>query len=176
MLKFPIKYENSMNTVLVQELMRYNSLTHKINVSLNMLIKAIEGFVIMSEELDEVYNKIFNNQVSDSWHKFSYPSVKPLSGWINNLLNRLNFMQDWINNGQPPSFWISGFFFTQSFLTGVLQNYSRKHKIAIDCLDFDYKMLEKDFDDSQPPLEGSYIYGLYLEGARWNEKQGFLED
>lgn len=57
-----------------------------------MLIKAIEGFVIMSEDLDEVYYKIMNNQVSESWHKVSYPSVKPLSGWISNLLKRLQFM------------------------------------------------------------------------------------
>lgn len=35
--------------------MRFNRLISKITSSLKMLIKAIEGFVIMTEELDEVY-------------------------------------------------------------------------------------------------------------------------
>lgn len=50
-----------MNTVLVQELMRYNKLINKIKTTLDMLIKAIEGFVIMTDELEEIYNKMLNN-------------------------------------------------------------------------------------------------------------------
>ena len=123
---FPVCYENSMNTVLVQELVKYNVLTDKIRTSLQQLIKAIDGFVMMSDELEELYIKILNNKVSDYWHKYAYPSVKPLISWIKNLCERIEFMKNWVEKGQPMSFWISGFFFTQSFLTGILQNYARK--------------------------------------------------
>lgn len=46
----------------------------------------------MSLELEEVGNAIFDNRVPDLWKKVSYPSLKPLGFWINDFLDRLNFM------------------------------------------------------------------------------------
>ena len=40
----------------------------------------------------------------------SFPVVKHVSVFM--------FVQTWIDEGSPNVFWISGFYFTQSFLTG----------------------------------------------------------
>jgi dynein heavy chain len=67
--------------------------------------------------------------------------MKNVATYIKDLCLRLQTYQNWVNNGPPKIFWISGFFFTQSFLTGVFQNFARKYKLEIDTLvyDFDFK-------------------------------------
>lgn len=53
----------SLSTVLVHEVDRYNILLKKIHISIGNLQRAIKGFVVMSEELENVFVALVNNQV-----------------------------------------------------------------------------------------------------------------
>lgn len=155
--KYPVLYMNSMNTVLRQELVKFNELTEVIKETLDNVRKAIRGLVLMSPELENVYLSISIGKVPLAWDRKSYPSLKPLGSYVNDLLARLQFLQDWIDYDAPNVFWISGFFFTQSFLTAVLQNYARMHKIPIDQLDFEFEFTRFESSVNAAPSYGVYI-------------------
>ncbi|XP_076985176.1 dynein axonemal heavy chain 1 isoform X7 [Tamandua tetradactyla] len=169
MVKYPVLYEESMNTVLVQEVIRYNRLLQVITQTLRDLLKALKGLVVMSSQLELMAASLYNNTVPEVWKAKAYPSLKPLSSWVMDLLQRLNFLQVWIQGGIPAVFWISGFFFPQAFLTGTLQNFARKSVISIDTISFDFKVMAQSLSElKERPKEGCYIHGLFLEGARWD--------
>ncbi|GMH33280.1 hypothetical protein BSKO_01114 [Bryopsis sp. KO-2023] len=172
--KYPQDYFNSVNTVLVQELGRFNNLLSIIRNSLRDLQKAVKGLALMSSELDLVGKALFDGKIPALWLKKSFPSLKPLASYMKEVHDRIDFFQGWIDNGPPVVFWISGFFFTQAFLTGVKQNFARKFKIPIDHIDFDFEVKDREGDCDAAPEDGALCNGLFVEGCRWDYKNHVL--
>lgn len=59
--KYPTAYNESMNTVLAQEVIRYNRLLVVMARMLKDVQKALKGEVVMSEDLDQLATSLFNN-------------------------------------------------------------------------------------------------------------------
>jgi len=179
--KFPTLYEESMNTVVKQECLRYNKLLWEMESTLKDFRKAIKGLIVMTADLEQLGKSLFVNEVPELWSKKGPLSLKPLSNWFLDIIARCQFFQGWVELGKtPPAHWISGIFFPQAFFTGAMQNFARKYGEEIDLLSFSQVVLSEVNDPKReltlPPEDGVYIYGVFLEGARWARSVERLQD
>jgi dynein heavy chain len=77
--------------------------------------------------------------------------------WFTDLLDRHQQFTNWLTNGRPSSFWMTGFFNPQGFLTAMRQEITRAHKgWALDTvvLENDVTKMMKE-DVGVPPAEGT---------------------
>ncbi|KAL3846382.1 hypothetical protein ACJMK2_017380 [Sinanodonta woodiana] len=164
-----------LNVVLLQEIQRYNSLQNEIRASLTDLEKGIQGLVVMTFELENIFQCIYDGRVPPAWLK-AYPSLKPLAAWTRDLVLRVEQFAKWAQVAHPPTiFWMSAFTFPTGFLTAVLQTAARQNNVSVDSLSWEFSVMT--VDDSNitgPPKDGVYIKGLFLQGAGWDKKNQCL--
>jgi dynein heavy chain len=80
-----------------------------------------------------------------------------------------------VEDGAPLTFWLPGFFFPLAFLTGVLQNHARRHRVAVDGLSFGYEVDDRPVEViNRPPAVGCIVHGLVIEGAHWDRRKELL--
>lgn len=188
-------FEESLNALLCQECGRYNTLLRAVAAQTAELARALRGQTVMSEELERLLQELRQNKLPEAFARYSYPSLKPLSSYAVDLAERCKFFANWVEAGKPRVYPLNAFFFTQGFLTSVLQNHARKYRVAIDTLEFGFELTEVVLDDaafvasgnvldgrltglrgagaSASALDGlddaTHVSGLYLEAARLDE-------
>lgn len=167
----------SLGVFLSQELMRFNVLVEVMVASLHQLQRAIKGEVVMSGELENMYSCFVFQKVPPAWESAGYPCLKPLPSWVEDFLSRMDFMGRWLLQGPRVAYWLPGFFFPQGFMTAVKQTYSRDFKIAVDTLRIGCEMTALDQRDiEEPPVVGAYVFGLFMEGGRFNRNTMQIDD
>jgi len=167
----------SLGVFLGQELIRFNELIEVMIATLKELQKAIKGEVVMSGELEVMFNCFIYQKTPPKWEEVGYPCLKPLPSWIEDFMARIDFMGKWLTEGPRPAYWLSGFFFPQGFMTAVKQTYSRDFHIAVDTLRIGCEMTPYDYHDvKEPPKTGAYVYGLYMEAGRFDREKMIMDE
>lgn len=166
-----------LKTVLFQEIDRYNSLLALVRSSLNTIIKVKNGTASVTAEIEEIMTALQQLRVPRIWGS-TYPSLKPLNSWMRDLCLRVESFTSWIEDGIPKTWWLSAMTYPTGFLTAVLQVSARMNGVSIDSLIYETTALTHGNRAAitSVPLEGVYIYGLFVEGATWNFDAGFLEE
>ncbi|KAF7234357.1 hypothetical protein EG68_12134 [Paragonimus skrjabini miyazakii] len=160
-----------MTIFLRQEMERMNKLLRLVWSTVNDLLLAIEGVIVMSQPLHEAMDAIFEAKIPSVWLKFSWESNK-LGFWFTELLERCTQLFAWLLETRPISFWMTGFFNPQGFLTALRQEIARKHPgWSLDCVVLVNRVTRMHVDEVREyPTDGVYVHGLYLQGAAWDHR------
>ncbi|KAL8274015.1 hypothetical protein Esti_002104 [Eimeria stiedai] len=186
---------NSLGVFFCQELSRFSLLLQRACRSLEQLRLAIKGCDAFSVETECVFAALSTNQVPAVWAAVSYPSLRPLASWIENLQQRVGFVSlcaaataaaegggspeagRGASLGAPPTtYWLSAFYYPKGFLTAVLQRAARQRGVSADRLRFEFGFLDvADPSNALPDRGGGvYVHGLSIEGGAWSSEEGAI--
>ncbi|NWU79189.1 DYH5 protein, partial [Onychorhynchus coronatus] len=168
------------NIFLRQEIDRMQHVISRVRTTLTDLKLAIDGTIIMSEELQDAFDNMYDARIPKLWFRISWESTT-LGFWFTELLERNQQFSSWLQDGRPNLFWMTGFFNPQGFLTAMRQETTRMNLAkgwALDSVVLHNevtKMMKEDVVGPPPSdIGGVYIYGLYLEGAGWDRRNSKL--
>merc|ERR1711935_184803 len=94
----------------------------------------------MTPELQDALNSVHAGKPPIHWYidasgapiAWSLPS---LGLWFQGLLDRQKQLDDWLIHVRPVTYWLTGFFNPQGFLTATRQEVTRRHKAEKWALD-----------------------------------------
>ena len=165
--------------VVLQECERMNTLVFEMVRSLAELDLGFRGDLTMTEAMEDLASSLTLDRVPKVWVTLAYPSLRPLSLWLQDLQSRLTQVNDWSGNPSdtPIVTWISGLFNPQSYLTAVMQATAQANGYELDKLTLLTEVTKKVTQEevTSPAKDGSFITGICLEGASWNVQASLLE-
>ena len=177
-----------LNAFLSQELVRFQKILTKVRITMKNIILAVDGTIIMTPDIVNAIGSIYDLRVPKDWcydptgAEISW-LTPTLGGWLDGLKNRYTQLNGWYSSGRPPSFWLTGFFNPQGFLTGMKQELTRMKKAqkwSLDEVEYKTEVRNEIINTDNgsidrniaAPAEGVYIHGLFLEGASLSKKGG----
>lgn len=161
----------------MQELERFNLLLEALKKSLSDLQKALKGSIGFTADLDDLSNSMYNGFVPAKWKAKAPQTLKPLVSWMSHFHRRYKQYKDWDEIEEPKVIWLSGLQTPESYTTALIQAACRGKGWPLDkAIMYTVITKEKSAAGIKKKLEyGTYVQGLYLEGARWNIEKDCLD-
>jgi dynein heavy chain, axonemal len=158
-----------------------NILIRVIVKSLKQLDQGMKGNLSISDNMELLKNSLANGQVPMVWQNKAYPSLRGLGSWLENLTKRIEQLGKFEKSPEEDMklVYINRLFNPQSFLTAIKQVKAKTDTLDLDKLEIHTDIINKCVEDiSQPPpkRDGAYIFGLFVEGARYDFNTRQLED
>jgi len=179
-----------LNIFLSQEVVRMVHILYLVRKTFQDIIDAVDGSIIMTPDIVDSIDALYDGKVPPrwvtdvsgaeiSWIKPSFPL------WFSSLLERNLQLTSWLKNERPKTFSLAGFFNPQGFLTAMKQEVVRLNKSSkaggqkgglenwsMELVGYSSSVLseraQREMENVRdPPGDGVYIHGLWLEGCKW---------
>jgi dynein heavy chain len=154
-----------LNVFLFQELQRFQNILSIVRTQLTNMVLAIDGSIIMTPDLVEAIDLVYDFRVPRPWTfdptgaeiAWLMPS---LGSWIKGLLDRHYQLNNWITKERPQSFWLTGFFNPQGFLTSMKQEVTRQRKAqqwSLDEVEYATEVLKEIIQGDDGRIDGKQL-------------------
>jgi dynein heavy chain len=164
----------------MQECEYMNILIRTIVASLADIELAFKGELTMTEQMEHLMENIALNRVPATWAKYGFTSQRGLGSWLDNLKQRLDQLNAWKDDpiNIPKVTFLNRLFNPQSFLAAIKQVYAGEKGFELNKLTVQTDVTKKLYWEQDLPVakEGAYVFGLQVEGARWDPAVGQLDE
>lgn len=174
-----------LNVFLFQELNRIQNILGLVRKTLQDTVDAIDGTVVLTPVILDAIDAISDAKVPLNWIydatgvEISW-QLPYLGAWFSSFLERYGQLNTWLKTNRPNTFWLTGFFNPQGFLTAMKQEVTRMHKggpgpggkvqeaWSLDDVVYHTIIKDKEYENIKDiQTEGVYVHGLFLEGGRY---------
>ena len=154
---------------LIGEINTYNSLLKLMDESL----REIKNCIIANRNFDKLGEDTWEDlrlmKVPKAWQNITYPTNQPIGDWMKNIIKKVEYIRNWMTNGEPRAFWIPAFISFKGFLAALNQVYISSNKISGEKIEYDFEIFEGNVKSIVEKVEeGAIVYGLRLINGVWD--------
>jgi len=162
----------------LQEIEKANAVLIEMDRALSELELGLAGSLNISDVMDAMIGNLSANSVPPLWLKMCAQigptgtyNKKNLANWFLDLLLRVKQLKVWSDQAMqlPPSIWLPGMYNPMGYITACLQVTARAKNLPLDAMRIHSEMTPMTMEQVEAqPSDGTYVHGMFMEGARWD--------
>ena len=98
--------------------------------TLENALNGLDGKSLVTEDIEEFIDSIREDEIPEAWLDVAYPTMEDLPGYLNDLLERVDFLKKWHTEGPPKTFWVTALFEPGDFFIAIMYIHAMKEGLT----------------------------------------------